>query len=166
MEFRPYRPLSERKGRSERQLCRAPPPLPGNDSGSAARPLPTLLITHSHFTSLLCPPAIHVISHFRREGGLRPSGQGEDPGPAEHHAGVDRRAAVLGALQGGQAVTRGPPPQGGARRRRLQSRRLPVCLPLLLSSAPSCPPPLYSATLAFKALDIRNPDPFPWEVRA
>ena len=128
-----------RKKRQVREAGRAPPPLPGNDSGSATRRLPALLITHSHFTSPLCPPAIHVICHFRREGRLRSGGQGEDPGPAEHHAGVDRRAAVLGAFQGGQAVTRGPPPQGGARRRRLQSRRLPVCLPLLLSSAPSNP---------------------------
>lgn len=34
-------------------------------------------------------------------------------------------------------------------------------LALRLCSAPSCPPPLSSATLAFKALGIRDPDPFP-----
>lgn len=34
-------------------------------------------------------------------------------------------------------------------------------LALRLCSVPSCPPPLSSATLAFKALGIRDPDPFP-----
>ena len=34
-------------------------------------------------------------------------------------------------------------------------------LALRLCSAPSCPPPLSSATLAVKALGIRDPDPFP-----
>lgn len=67
-------------------------------------------------TALLLPPlpsAVHIVCHFRREGGLRPSGQGEDPGPAEHHAGVDRRAAVLGAFQGCQAVRGLPSLEGG-----------------------------------------------------
>lgn len=48
LESRPYRPLSEGKGRRERQPCRAPPPLP-------ARPPPALLVTHSHFTPRSVP---------------------------------------------------------------------------------------------------------------
>lgn len=65
---------------------------------AAQKELPALRITHSHFPIL--SSAIHVIRHFRREGGLRSGGQGENPGPAEHHAGVDRCAAVLRAFQG------------------------------------------------------------------
>lgn len=39
-------------------------------------------------------------------------------------------------------------------------------IPPLFSHRPFRPPPLYFATLAFKALDIRDPEPFPCEVRA
>lgn len=42
----------------------------------------------------------------------------------------------------------------------------PPCLPFLLSHCPLQPTSLHSATLAFKALDIRDPEPSPWEVRA
>lgn len=56
------------------------------------------------------------------------------------------------ALQGRQAVMPAP---GRGLEATLQSR--PGCSPFASPSAPSCPPPLSSATLAFKALGIQGP---------
>ena len=161
VEVRLYRPLSGGKNRAEGQL--EAHLLAPDTTQEEPRPAPRLTATHSPFTSLVCPPAIHVIGHFRREGGLRSGGQGEDPGPAEHHAGVDRRAAVLGALQGRQAVM--PRAQGGARRPRLQSRPL-VGSPFASAARPPAhllsPLPLWPS----KHLASGTLTHSPWEARA
>lgn len=59
----------------------------------------------SHSCLIYRSAALHVLRDLRREGGLRAGGQGEDPGAAKHHAGVDRRAAVHRNCQGGQVLT-------------------------------------------------------------
>ena len=145
-----------------REAGRSPSPRP--DTTQEEPPVAShVTLTHSPFTSLACPPAIHVIGHFRREGGLRSSGQGEDPGPAEYHAGVDRRAAVLGALQGRQAVT--PRAREGPRGHVCRAG-LPVCLSF---ASPACPPAHLLSPLPVwpsKHLASGTLTPSPWEAGA
>lgn len=145
-----------------REAGRSPSPRP--DTTQEQPPVaPHVTLTHSPFTSLACPPAIHIIGHFRREGGLRSSGQGEDPGPAEYHAGVDRRAAVLGALQGRKAVT--PRAREGPRGHVCRAG-LPVFLPF---ASPARPPAHLLSPLPVwpsKHLASGTLTPSPWEARA
>lgn len=145
-----------------REAGRSPSPCP--DTTQEQPPVaPHVTLTHSPFTSLACPPAIHIIGHFRREGGLRSSGQGEDPGPAEYHAGVDRRAAVLGALQGRKAVT--PRAREGPRGHVCRAG-LPVFLPF---ASPARPPAHLLSPLPVwpsKHLASGTLTPSPWEARA
>lgn len=59
----------------------------------------------SHSCLIYHSSALYILCDLWWEGGLRASGQGEDPGTAEHHARVDRCAAVYWTCQGGQVLT-------------------------------------------------------------
>lgn len=59
----------------------------------------------SHSCLICRPTALYILCDLWWEGGLCASGQGEDPGTAKHHAGVDRCAAVYWTCQGSQVLT-------------------------------------------------------------
>lgn len=64
-----------------------------------------ITVFESHSCLIYCSTALYIVCDLWWESGLCTGRQGEDPSPAEHHAGVDRCAAVYWTCQGGQVLT-------------------------------------------------------------
>ena len=160
------KPLSEKADRLLRPIKAAgkgPPPQPWRQLRKSSPSSPPPVLTHSNF----CVPALSL-SHPRHPS--LPTRRWTTfrwirrrPRPCRAPCKSGRTCGSPPSLPRGpscdaQATKPGEGPGG--------TKAASSLSPLSPLPSPLPPNPLHSATLAFNTLDIRDPELFPWEVRA